>query len=70
MKQYKVKYSEDFYKDLQNIVNHIIDVTGSTVIARGFYNGAISAIGRRSFSAESFEKFIPYSLYLSNALLN
>lgn len=60
MKQYNVKYSETFYEDLQNITLHIIEKTGSIDLAREFYIRTIRAIEKRSFSADSFEKYIPY----------
>ena len=60
MKQYNIKYSDTFYDDLKNITSHIISMTRNPQIARNFYNQTLNTITRRSFSAESYEKFIPF----------
>lgn len=60
MRNFEVKYSETFYRDLNAIVSHIFEQSGSRTIARNFYRNVLSAIDRRSFGADSYEKFQPY----------
>ena len=61
MRRFRIKYSETFYQDISEIVNHIFDKSKSRSIALGFYDKAIATIKRRSFGADSYESFIPYS---------
>lgn len=60
MKNFRVRYSDDFYDDLASIVTHIVSLSGSRTTARKFYENALKTVERRSYGADSYEKFHPY----------
>ena len=61
MRKCSVSFEETFLLDLTEICLYIMEKSGSVETAQRFYTDVLASIEHRSFAADSYEPFYPYS---------